>query len=201
MARRIRVSVVYGLVLALFALTGCAVQPERKNYLDVSRKAEQAYQRGDYALASTLYQQLTKAVPTLGMAWFRLGNIYANTGQPMEAIKAYNEALVRDDSQTKVWYNMGVIYARQAAAAFIQASMHKRNAPVLADISAQRAQAILDILSGKTASKPVAVAIPPTPAAPSAGTAQDAVSATPVSGKAGTAPTQVAEPGKTGRTP
>jgi cytochrome c-type biogenesis protein CcmH/NrfG len=59
-------------------------------------------------------------VPGEGEFWFRLGNVYARTHRPDDAVKAYKEALIRQKVKSKTWHNMGIIYVRQAANAFTQ---------------------------------------------------------------------------------
>lgn len=151
---RVQQSGIWLVAIGMFLLSGCATTQKNTNYLALSQKAESAYNKGNYTLAESLYKKLAQGVPTLALPWFRLGNIYANTGRPKDAVSAYNEALIRDNNLAKAWYNMGVVYARQSAAAFIQASRSKSKETGLQDISAQRANAILDVLAGKKAKHP-----------------------------------------------
>lgn len=82
--------------------------------------AEQAYQAKDWQTAETNYVKITRAIPKEAHPWFRLGNIYARTERPDFAVRAYKEALLRDSSLSKAWYNMGLIQLRQSANSFLQ---------------------------------------------------------------------------------
>ena len=82
--------------------------------------AEQAYQAKDWQTAETNYVKITRAIPKEAHPWFRLGNIYARTERPEFAVRAYKEALLRDSSLSKAWYNMGLIQLRQSANSFLQ---------------------------------------------------------------------------------
>ncbi|HEY3487445.1 MAG TPA: tetratricopeptide repeat protein, partial [Gammaproteobacteria bacterium] len=77
-----------------------------------------AYADADWPVAERRFKALIERVPGEGEFWFRLGNIYARTHRPEEAVAAYKEALMRQNIKSKTWHNMGIIYLREAANAF-----------------------------------------------------------------------------------
>lgn len=88
------------------------------------REGQRAYAEEDWDAAERHYRALVTAIPQDAALWFRLGNILAHRDQPDAAIGAYREALVRDGSLSKAWFNMGVVHLRQAANAFRTLSLH-----------------------------------------------------------------------------
>ena len=150
-------------------LTACQSGPERPQprALDVAaaRSAgESAYAASDWRAAEPHYRALVEAVPQDAELWFRLGNIYARIEQPDAAVVAYREALVRDGSLGKAWFNMGVIQLRQAANSFLKMQVHTAAGdPTLARGEAAYA-AIMDIL-GEARDD---VSVTPAPDAPAA---------------------------------
>ncbi len=111
-------------LIALLALTGCAVTgreiPEQSDLLQIREEADQAYAAERYTEALPIYQSLAEHVPQDADIWFRLGNLHARLNQPYQAIRAYEEALVREPQRTKAWHNLGVIHLRNAANAYSQ---------------------------------------------------------------------------------
>lgn len=53
-----------------------------------------------------------KENPNDANLWKILGNIYFDTDNPTEAIKAYNQSLFLDDKNPNVWTDLGVMYRR-----------------------------------------------------------------------------------------
>ena len=82
--------------------------------------AEASYNAKDWEAAEKNYVAITQAIPKEAHPWFRLGNIYARTERPDFAVRAYKEALLRDSSLSKAWYNMGLVQLRQSANSFLQ---------------------------------------------------------------------------------
>mgnify|MGYP003334854023 CR=1 FL=1 len=85
----------------------------------VRARAETAYLNGDWRTAEQHYLYLTGQDGTTAEDWYRLGNIYARTSQPDQAIAAYREALKRDQNNSSTWYNLGIVQLRQATKTFI----------------------------------------------------------------------------------
>lgn len=111
-------------VLTIIAVvcTGCggAGMVKRDDLLQMRAEAARAYSEGDMDKAGRLFKRLTERVPGEGEYWFRLGNVYARTHRPEEAVRCYREALVRQPGNAKAWHNMGIVHLRQAGNAFTQ---------------------------------------------------------------------------------
>jgi tetratricopeptide (TPR) repeat protein len=109
-------------MLLLAALVaGCGGNMIKRNeWLQLQMAAADAYEKEDWRTAERHYKELIEGVPGEGEFRFRLGNVYARTHRPEEAVKAYKEALVRQKVKSKTWHNMGIVYVRQAANAFTQ---------------------------------------------------------------------------------
>lgn len=111
-------------LIVFMLLTGCVTNPPKSGessnsdedsyLLVVYAKAMKAYEQGDMVTAEAGLKKITEQLPKDAEAWFRLGNVYARTDRPDEAILAYREALVRNPEKTKAWHNMSIIYLRQA---------------------------------------------------------------------------------------
>lgn len=153
-----------GRILAILTLgcllAACASSPAgrdeqaaapRTDLAEVQRLAEAAYADGDWAAAETHYQQLVRATPQEGSFWFRLGNIFARTTRPDDAVIAYREALVRDAADGKAWFNMGVVQLRQAANSFLQMNLHVKGDDPFATQGLQAYNDIMDILGEPSA--------------------------------------------------
>jgi len=101
-------------IFVCFGSNGCA-RPE----LDTLKKeAYQAYLDGDYEQAATQFEILVESIPKDAELWFRLGNVYAKSMQPEKAVSAYENALLRDPTMAKAWYNKGFISLQEALKAF-----------------------------------------------------------------------------------
>lgn len=110
------------LLLLLLPATGCSLLPmERDDLYELRREAQLAYAGSEDARAEKLLLGLVRAVPNDAEAWFYLGNLYARSKRPEEAINAYQKTLMLDRRDPRAWHNMGVVRLREAWAAFIQA--------------------------------------------------------------------------------
>ncbi len=76
--------------------------------------AEKSYKQGLWQEAESYYRSLLKDNPDLYQAWFRLGNIYARSGQLDAAVTMYERCLELDPDQARAWYNLSVVRARQS---------------------------------------------------------------------------------------
>jgi tetratricopeptide (TPR) repeat protein len=132
--------------LALPAACGDGNRVKKNELMQLQAEAARAYAAEDWRAAERYLKLLTERVPGEGEILFRLGNVYARTHRPDEAVAAYKEALLRQNVKSKSWHNMGIVHLRQAANAFTR---------MLADISPedplfQRAaalnEAVLNIL-------------------------------------------------------
>lgn len=109
--------------LALSLLAGCSMLPtaaDRENVYDLQRQALAAYEDGENVKAEKLLQALLRTSPNDPLTWFYLGNLYARTDRPDQAVDAYQKSLMLNGGDPRPWHNMGVIRLRQARAAFIQ---------------------------------------------------------------------------------
>lgn len=107
--------ILYALFFFFFCLTGCATRD-----LTITRgEAYQAYQDEDYSTAVDRFEVLVKEIPGDAELWFRLGNAYAKSMRPEQAIDAYQKSLLRDPQQGKAWYNLGIIHMQTALKSFI----------------------------------------------------------------------------------
>ncbi len=109
-------------------LSGCNelnIQPSATTtdlgeYLEIQNRANEAYQKEDWKNAEKDYKLLTQKTPGDVEPWFRLGNIYARTNNLDMAVSAYREALVRDQKNSKIWHNLGIVQLKQATNTFIE---------------------------------------------------------------------------------
>jgi len=112
-------------ILFLLILAGCELQNVQPNadlssLVAVQQRANEAYQNEDWKSAEKEYLYLAKNFPGEIEPWFRLGNIYARTGQLEAAVSAYREALIRDTKNSKAWHNLGIVQLRQATNTFVE---------------------------------------------------------------------------------
>lgn len=109
--------------LASLALAGCSLLPAAEHRMDAYDLQQQtllAYDSDENAKAEKLLQALLRTSPNDPLAWFYLGNVYARTARPDQAVEAYQKSLLLNSGDPRPWHNMGVIRLRQARAAFIQ---------------------------------------------------------------------------------
>jgi cytochrome c-type biogenesis protein CcmH/NrfG len=103
-------------------LGGCSMLPTQQgNLYDMRREAQAAYVGNQDERAEKLLLGLSRAVPNDPETWFYLGNLYARTNRPDQAVDAYQKALMLNGGDPRAWHNLGVVRLRQAWAAFIQA--------------------------------------------------------------------------------
>jgi tetratricopeptide (TPR) repeat protein len=105
-------------------LSGCTLWPSVTNgedVYDLQRQAIAAYDDGEDAKAERVLMALLRTSPNDSLSWFYLGNLYARTDRPDQAVEAYQKSLMLNNGDPRAWHNMGVIRLRQARAAFIQA--------------------------------------------------------------------------------
>jgi Tfp pilus assembly protein PilF len=112
-------------LITLGFLAACNMQnlqpaPDVTKIMEIEKRAYEAYQKEDWVTAEREYKYLVKEVPNQPDPWFKLGNIYARTGQLDFAISTYREALVRDPKNSKIWHNLGVVQLRQATNTFAE---------------------------------------------------------------------------------
>lgn len=111
------------LIILLPLLVACAGRhsgPLLEELRTLRKDANSAYLDRDYGRSIELYREVLEVNENDAIVWFRLGNAYSHTGRPNEAILAYRKAVVLDSGLSKAWYNMGVIFLRQAANSWTQ---------------------------------------------------------------------------------
>ena len=133
----------------LLGLGGCASTADKAvgaagvDLKATTALAEDSYAKGDWPTAARNYAILTQRIPQDANLWFKLGNAYARSEQPDQAIVAYREVLVRDGAFAKAWFNMGIVQLRQAANSFLKM---ETNVPAGDPMRAQAQQAYASIM-------------------------------------------------------
>jgi Flp pilus assembly protein TadD len=108
-------------VLSLLLLNACSVlQQQPNNIYALRQEAQDAYAGEQDDKAEKLLLGLARAAPSEPETWFYLGNLYARTARPEQAVDSYQKALMLNSTDAKVWHNLGVVRVRQAWAAFAQ---------------------------------------------------------------------------------
>lgn len=105
--------------------------------LNDARKANQAFERGDYEVAARLYQQAINADPTDARLHFNYGNALYHLGEMEEARKAfetYREYAESPEERALADYNSGKMFADlemydEAASQFRQALVNNPEDP------------------------------------------------------------------------
>ncbi|HAC16033.1 MAG TPA: hypothetical protein DCE78_08840 [Bacteroidetes bacterium] len=83
---------------------------------DGARRANEAYEKGDYAGAEQAYLEAIKETPDDARLYFNLGNALAQQGKFDEAVTAFEKFKGMSDSpedRSKADYNIGNIYGNQ----------------------------------------------------------------------------------------
>jgi cytochrome c-type biogenesis protein CcmH/NrfG len=112
--------------LALCVLAaGCGGMETRstgEDLVQMQRDAQAAFDSGENARAEVLYKGLVRAMPNDAETWFRLGNLYARSNNPDQAVTAYLTSLSLNGSNPRAWHNLAVVRLRQAWAALLRAN-------------------------------------------------------------------------------
>jgi cytochrome c-type biogenesis protein CcmH/NrfG len=111
-------------VLLCALLAGCAMMENRSgdNIAKMQREAQAAFDNGEDARAETLFRALARAMPNDAETWLRLGNLYARTNNPDQAVDAYLKSLSLNSNDSRAWNNLGIVRLRQSWAALIRAN-------------------------------------------------------------------------------
>lgn len=83
---------------------------------DVARRANKAYEKGDYAAAEQAYLEAIRETPDDARLYFNLGNSLAQQGKFDEAVTAFEKFKDMSDSpedRSKADYNIGNIFGNQ----------------------------------------------------------------------------------------
>lgn len=110
--------------LLCVVLASCSVMEScgTDDVLRMHREAQAAFDNGEDTRAEALYKALARAVPNDAETWLRLGNLYARTNNPEQAVDAYLRSLSLNSSDSRVWNNLGIVRLRQSWAALIRAN-------------------------------------------------------------------------------
>ena len=141
------------LALLVIVLGACQSSPRKSPQSNVKVDlataqilGAQAYAAGEWRKAQPHYEALVRGLPQDANYWFRIANIYARTERPDAAIAAYREAVVRDASNGKYWFNMGVVQLRQAANSFLNMNLNVEDTDPIAAQGDEAYAAIMQIL-------------------------------------------------------
>ena len=74
------------------------------------------------ARAEALFRALARATPNDAETWLRLGNLYARTNNPDQAVEAYLKSLSLNSNDSRAWNNLGIVRLRQSWASLIRAN-------------------------------------------------------------------------------
>jgi predicted Zn-dependent protease len=120
------------LTLNLLILSACqtlelsSTERQDENLKRIYDTAMNAYENKDWKKAEPALLHLTKVFPKNAQVWFKLGNIYARDNRAKDAIKIYQEALIRSPDNPKIWHNLAVIQLREASLSFFQVTQHSK---------------------------------------------------------------------------
>ncbi|MCP5145617.1 MAG: tetratricopeptide repeat protein [Gammaproteobacteria bacterium] len=140
------------MAILLSLATGCttlAPKPTPPVAADISTllaSAEQAYRSQDWTAAQGYYEQVVHQDISQTESWFRLGNIYARTGQLPQSAQAFQTVLAQDSEHTRAMHNLGIVQLRQAELTFARLEAAVPVDDPLHQRSASLRQAITDML-------------------------------------------------------
>lgn len=97
------------LILLLAALAPAVAQND--NQTDLIKQADALYQAQDWAKSAAAYERVTKADPSNGRAWFRLGASLHHIGRYDEAVVAYRKSPGLAGNSIAM-YNLACSYAK-----------------------------------------------------------------------------------------
>ena len=122
------------------------------------REAQAAFDSGENARAEILYKGLARAAPNDPEVWLRLGNLYARTDNPDQAVDAYLKSLVLNGTDPRAWHNLGVVRLRQAWASLLRAHNISTPKDPVNQLSADMIRSLEQVphLSGAQPPKPAA---------------------------------------------
>lgn len=92
--------------------------------LDKQVEADRYYAEQQCDKAIPLYKSLSIALPKDTKSLLRIGNCYARAKDFMQAQEAYQQALIRDNSFVKAWYNLAYVRAQLLASTVTEMYKH-----------------------------------------------------------------------------
>lgn len=129
-------------LLMLSACSSIAPKVEPEDLALLHREAQSAFDQGDDTKSLALYEKLTKLANQDAETWFRLGNLYAKTGNPQSAQLAYQQSLSINPTEARAWNNLGIVLLRQSWESFYFVQQVSQPS----DIAHRSSTEILDIL-------------------------------------------------------
>lgn len=102
------------ILFVFLVLAGCASHMPKSSLIMQQNDANRAYSVGNYELASQLYRQLAKELPTDAGIRYQLGNSLARQGDTQGAVDSYRESLLRDPQHARAWHNLLQVQLRIA---------------------------------------------------------------------------------------
>jgi len=114
------------LLCILVNLVGCSQHSVKSVQitLDNQIEADTYYAQNQCDKAVPLYQSLAIAMPNDTKSLLRLGNCYAKSQDYVNAQDAYQQALIRDNSFVKAWYNLAYVRAQLLASTVTEMYKH-----------------------------------------------------------------------------
>ena len=115
-------------LLAVF-IAGCTPPGPR-----AMLKGKKFLERGDFNSAVDQFKTATTILPANAQAWNYYGVALQHTGQPEDAVDAYNRALTLDRDLTEAHYNLGSLWLEQnkldsAITEFTAYTLRRSNSP------------------------------------------------------------------------
>ena len=156
----------FAFILWILLIAGCAggsagARKQAEGEVDlfqVRQLAETSYAARDYTESEKHYAVLVQRAPIEAENWFRLGNIYARTNRPDQAITFYRETLVRAPDHHKAWYNMAILQINSAFNSLTEFQKHANPADPIGDRSRELLKELQRLIQGGASSDTEAAA-------------------------------------------
>lgn len=110
----------------LLSLVGCSQNSVKtiQVTLDNQVNADTYYAEGQCEKAVPLYKSLSITMPNDTKSLLRIGNCYARAQDFTQAQDAYQQAIIRDNSFVKAWYNLAYVRAQLLASTVTEMYKH-----------------------------------------------------------------------------
>jgi tetratricopeptide (TPR) repeat protein len=114
------------LLCILASLVGCSQNSVKDVQLTLDKQiqADTFYEQQQCDKAIPLYKSLSIAMPNDTKSLLRIGNCYAKSQDFGNAQEAYQQALIRDNSFVKAWYNLAYVRAQLLASTVTEMYKH-----------------------------------------------------------------------------
>ena len=150
-AHMARILTIISLIFMVPLLESCASHDSKPYQVSFEQveSAMASYGQGDYDEAIRQYEFLTSRVPEDANFWFYLGNAHAKNKAPQKAVMAYQNALLRNKSLGKAWYNMGLLQTQLALRTFIEMTENVPENDPARHLGQEKMNGLLDLLEKK----------------------------------------------------